>query len=95
MKLSQHIYIPVLIFVGVLVVGQLGINYVSDQESEKLAIKTQVTAEQVGMRLNDFLNTRITRLDIFRKRMEQRPFISEAEFRTTALRIQHELPGFQ
>ena len=95
MKLSQHIYIPVLIFVGVLVVGQLGISYVSDQESEKLAIKTQVTAEQVGMRLNDFLNTRITRLDIFRKRMEQRPFISEAEFRTTALRIQHELPGFQ
>ena len=95
MKLAQHIYIPILIFVTVLVGGRLGISYVSDQESEKLEIKTQVTAEQVGIRLHDFLNTRITRLDIFRKRLEQKPFLSEAEFRTTALRIQHELPGFQ
>ncbi len=95
MKLSQHIYIPVLIFVSVLVVGQLGMSYVSDQESEKLAIKTQVTAEQVGIRLNDFLITRVSRLDVFRKRMEQKPFLSEEAFRTTALRIQHELPGFQ
>lgn len=95
MKLSQQIYIPVLIFITVLVGGRLGISYVSNQESEKLEIKTQVTAEQVGMRLNDFLNTRITRLDVFRERLEQKPFLSEAEFRTTALRIQHELPGFQ
>ncbi|NQT62497.1 MAG: GAF domain-containing protein [Candidatus Marinimicrobia bacterium] len=95
MKLSQQIYIPVLIFVTILVAGRLGISYVSNQESEKLAIKTQVTAEQVGMRLNDFLKTRINRLDVFRKRLEQKPFLSEAEFRTTALRIQHELPGFQ
>ena len=73
----------------------LGISYVSNQESEKLAIKTQVTAEQVGIRLNDFLNTRINRLDVFRKRMEQKPFFNESEFRTIALRIQHELPGFQ
>ncbi|NQV42353.1 MAG: GAF domain-containing protein [Candidatus Marinimicrobia bacterium] len=95
MKLSKHTYIPVLIFIAVLAAGRVAISYVSDQESEKLTIKTQVTAEQVGIRLNDFLNTRITRLDVFRKRMEQIPFLSEAEFRTTALRIQHELPGFQ
>ncbi|MCF7923087.1 MAG: GAF domain-containing protein [Candidatus Marinimicrobia bacterium] len=95
MKFSKQIYIPILIFITVLVVGRLGILYVSDQESQKLGIKTQVTAEQVGIRLNDFLNTRITRLDIFRKRMEQKPALSESEFRTTALRIQHELPGFQ
>ena len=95
MKISEYIYIPVLIFTSVLVAGVLGIIYVSDQEGEKLDIKTQVTAEQVGIRLNDFLNTRITRLDIFRERMEQKPWLSEADFKTMALRIQHELPGFQ
>jgi len=95
MKLSQHIYIPILIFVTVLVGGRLGISYVSDQENEKLEIKTQVTAEQVGIRLNDFIHARITRLDIFRKRLEQKPLLSEAEFRATALRLQHEFPGFQ
>ena len=95
MKLSEHIYIPILIFITVLVGGRLGIYYVTDQESEKLGIKTQVTAEQSGIRLNDFLDSRLTRLDIFRERMEQKPALSEAEFRATALRIQHELPGFQ
>ena len=95
MKISEHIYIPILIFVSVLVAGSLGIVYVTGQDSEKLGIKTQVTAEQVGIRLHDFLTTRITRLDIFRERMEQKPALTEAEFRTTALRIQHEYPGFQ
>ncbi|MBT4360788.1 MAG: hypothetical protein HOD11_07445, partial [Candidatus Marinimicrobia bacterium] len=95
MKLSEHIYIPILIFVSVLVAGSLGIVYVTGQDSEKLGIKTQVTAEQVGIRLHDFLTTRITRLDIFRERMEQKPALTETEFRTTALRIQHEYPGFQ
>jgi signal transduction histidine kinase/sensor domain CHASE-containing protein len=95
MKISKHIYIPALIFIAVLILGRFSISYVSDQESEKLAIKTQVTAEQVGIRLHDFLASRITRLDVFRKRMAQKPFLSEAEFRNTALRIQHELPGFQ
>ncbi len=70
MKLSEHIYIPTLIFITVLVAGRVGSYYVSGQESEKLEIKTQVTAEQVGIRLNDFLDSRITRLDIFREKME-------------------------
>jgi len=95
MKFTKQIYIPILIFITVLIAGRLGFLYASDQESQKLGIKTQVTAEQVGIRLNDFLNTRLTRLDILRKRMEQKPALNEAEFRTTALRIQHELPGFQ
>ncbi len=95
MKFSKHIYIPILIFATILVAGRFAISYVSNQESEKLEIRTQVTAEQVGIRLSDFLHARITRLDIFRKRMEQSPSLDEAEFRTTALRIQHELPGFQ
>jgi len=95
MKLSEHIYIPILIFITVLIFGAVGISYVEKQESEKLTIKTQVTSEQVGIRLNDFLNDRITRLDILRKRLEEKPVMSEAEFRTTGLRIQHELPGFQ
>ncbi len=95
MKLSEHIYIPILIFLTVLVVGRVGIYYVTDQESEKLGIKTRITAEQVGMQLNDFLDSRINRLDLLRERMEQKPGVSEADFRSTALRIQHELPGFQ
>ncbi len=95
MKLLKSIYIPILVFVGVLIAGNLGIIYVTNQNIEKLAIKTQVTAEQVGIRLKDFLNFRIARLDIFRDRMEQKPALSEAEFRIAALRIQHELPGFQ
>ena len=95
MKLTQHIYIPILVFITVLIFGAVGIWNIEKQASEKLTIKTQVTSEQVGIRLNDFLNARITRLDILRKRLEGKPVISEAEFRTIGLRIQYELPGFQ
>ncbi len=95
MNIPKKILIPSILFLIVLFVGQLGIHYVLLQENEKLYIKTQVTAEQVGIRLNDFLHTRITRLDYFRERMEDGPALSESEFRTRALLIQHELPGFQ
>lgn len=51
-------------------------------------------AEQAGIRLNEYLNTRMARLDIFRESLEHR-MLSEAEFRAKALLIQHELSGFQ
>lgn len=95
MKISEHIYIPTIIFLAVMVVGRLGIHYVSDQEVEKTEIRTQVTAEQVGIRLHDFLNTRITRLDLLRDRMEQDHPVKEADFNRMALLLQNELPGFQ
>ena len=95
MKLSKNILLPLIIFISTMVIGRLGFSYLKNQESEKLKIKTQVTAEQVGIRLHEFLNTRLTRLDFFRERMESKPVLEEAEFRTRALMMQHELPGFQ
>jgi len=95
MKLRQQIYIPILIFFSVLIAGQLGITYVSKQESDKLSIRTQVTAEQTGIRLRDFLITRISRLDFIREQFNEQAEYPEEAFRSTALRIQHELPGFQ
>lgn len=95
MKYSKHILIPSIIFIAVLGVGRLAYQYVTAQEQAKLGIRIQITAEQVGIRLNEFLNTRLTRLDFFRERMEHKPALSEAEFRSRALLVQHELPGFQ
>lgn len=95
MKLRQQTYIPILIFISVLIAGQLGITYVTKQESDKLSIRTQVTAEQTGIRLRDFLVARISRLDFIREQFIEQADYSEKAFRNTALRIQHELPGFQ
>lgn len=95
MKLSKLFVLPIIIFITTLVLGRLAFSYLRSQESEKLNIRTQVTAEQGGIRLHEFLNTRLTRLDFFRERMESKPALEEAEFRTRALLMQHELPGFQ
>jgi len=95
MKISEHIYIPFLIFLAVLTAGMIGTHYVKVQESEKLTIRTQVTAEQVGIRLHEFLITRVNRLDLFRDRMQQSYPPDETEFKTMALRLQDEFPGFQ
>ena len=95
MRLSKHTYIPVVIFIGILVLGQLGLFYINGQKNEKLEIKTQITAEQGGIRLSEFLNTRLTRLDFLRERMESKPFLNESEFRSRALLLQNELSGFQ
>jgi len=95
MKISEHIYIPLIIFLAVMVGGRLGFQYVSDQENEKAEIRTQVTAEQVGIRLHEFLNARITHLGQLRDRLELNHPINEADFRVVAQRIQEELPGFQ
>ncbi|MEA3287470.1 MAG: ATP-binding protein [Candidatus Marinimicrobia bacterium] len=95
MKLQKQILIPVILFLAILVVGWYVLQYTIDQDNQKLSIKTQVTAEQVGIRLHEFLNTRISRLGFLRERMESEPFVQEAEFRSKALLLQHELPGFQ
>ncbi|NQV30502.1 MAG: GAF domain-containing protein [Candidatus Marinimicrobia bacterium] len=95
MKLSKKIALPLIVLITTLVVGRLTFSYLKSEESEKLNIRTQVTAEQVGIRLHEFLNTRLARLDFLRDRMENKPVLEEAEFRTRALFMQHELPGFQ
>ncbi|NQV15431.1 GAF domain-containing protein [bacterium] len=95
MKPLKQLLIPSAIFISILVLGYIGLHYVSDQDSQKLDIKTQITAEQVGIRLHEFVNTRLTRLKYLRERMENEPFLDEAEFISRALLIQHELPGFQ
>ncbi len=95
MKLNKQILIPLSMFFTVLALGWIVQNYISDQDAQVLDIKTQITAEQVGIRLHEYLNTRLTRLDFFRERMENIPALTESEFRSKALLIQHELPGFQ
>ncbi|MCF6238500.1 MAG: CHASE domain-containing protein, partial [Candidatus Marinimicrobia bacterium] len=95
MKLNKQLLIPLSLFFVILVVGWFVMQYVGDQEHQKLSIKTRVTAEQVGIRLHEFLDTRLTRLGFFRERMESEPALNKSEFRAKALLIQHELPGFQ
>ncbi len=95
MKLNRIIFIPIALVIAVAIGGNLALIYVQNQESEKLDIKIQITAEQVGIRLHEFINTRLTRLDFLRERMEHQPLLKESDFRTRALLIQHELPGFQ
>jgi len=85
---------PVVIFIVILVMGWFGRQYVVEQDLEKRSVETAIMAEQVGIRLHDFIKTRLTRLEIFRESMEQKVF-TEAEFRAKALLIQHELTGFQ
>lgn len=94
MKYFKQYFVPIIIFVSITFTGWLGLKYVVEQDSQKLIIKTDVMAEQVGIRLHDFISTRLSRLAIFRESMEDKDF-TEAEFRTKALLIQHELAGFQ
>ncbi len=94
MKILKQLFGPVIIFVIILVVGWFGRQYVIEQDLEKLDIRTKVTAEQAGLRLQEFVSTRLMRLDIFRKGMENKVF-AESEFRSKALLLQHELSGFQ
>ncbi len=95
MRLPRKYFIPTLIFILITFGGWLGLQYVHDQDAQKLDIKTQIMAEQVGIRLQEFLNIRLTRLDFFRERMESSSPLVESEFRSKALVIQHELSGFQ
>jgi PAS domain S-box-containing protein len=94
-KFSRQYTIPTILFLGVMLLGWMGIQYSQRQESQKLDIKTQIVAEQVGIRLHEFINTRLSRLDYFRAYVEGEPDISEAAFRSRALLIQNELSGFQ
>ena len=73
----------------------MGIQYGQTQENQKLDLKTQIVAEQVGIRLHEFVDTRLSRLDYFRAYMESNPGLTEPVFRSRALLIQHELAGFQ
>jgi PAS domain S-box-containing protein len=86
--------IPMTVFILIAAFGFLGIQYVMLLQEENLVTKTNVMAEQSGIRLHEFLNNRIVRLDIFRKSLEYE-MLSEAEFRAKALVIQHEISGFQ
>ncbi|MCF7807995.1 MAG: GAF domain-containing protein [Candidatus Marinimicrobia bacterium] len=94
MKFLKRYSLPIVVFVLISVIGGVGINYIMHLQDEKLQVETNVMAEQAGIRLYEFLNTRIARLEIFRESLENR-MLSEAEFRTKALLIQHELSGFQ
>lgn len=95
MKLSKQLLIPTFIFISIFTIGWVGVRYVQGQENQKLDIKTQITAEQVGIRLHQFINSRLTRLDYFRESLESHAIPNEADFRSKALLIQNELPGFQ
>jgi len=94
MKLLRQYIGPLILFVVILVAGWFGLRYVVSQDNQKLVIKTDVMAEQLGIRLHDFINTRLSRLSIFREEIENKIF-TESEFRSKALLIQHELTGFQ
>jgi len=94
MKFLKQYTGSILIFIVILTIGWFGLRYVVKQDNEKLAIKTDVMAEQLGIRLHDFINTRLSRLAVFREEMETTVF-TETEFRSKALLIQHELSGFQ
>ncbi|MCF7823626.1 MAG: GAF domain-containing protein [Candidatus Marinimicrobia bacterium] len=93
-KFLKQFSVPLLIFILIIMIGWMVLQYVVEQDNQKMTIKTDVMAEQVGIRLHDFINTRISRLLIFRESMEDKVF-TEAEFRSKALVIQHELTGFQ
>jgi len=95
MSLSKYILIPFIIFAVIMTSGWFGLLYIEKQNLEKLEIKSQITAEQTGIRLAEFVNTRLARLDFLRERMGTSPSLTESEFRIRALAIQNELPGFQ
>lgn len=95
MKINKFLVLPLLTFLGVLLLGISAMLYVRAQNQQKLEIQAKVMAEQVGIRLQDFLKTRISRLDFFREQMEVQTDLTESEFRAKALLIQAELPGFQ
>lgn len=94
MKFLKRYSLPITVFVLISAVGCVGIQYIIQLQAENLTTKTNVMSEQSGIRLQEFLETRVARLDIFRKGMENK-MLSEAEFRTKALLIQHEISGFQ
>ena len=94
MKHLRRYSLPIIVFILISAIGFVGIQYIVRLQEENLAVKTNVLAEQSGIRLMEFLDTRIARLDIFREGLENK-MLSEAEFRTKALLIQHELSGFQ
>ena len=91
---KQHTF-PILLFILILCLGWLFLESGGRQENQKLEIKTQIVAEQVGIRLHEFLQTRLSRLDYFRDFVESTPNIKEADFRARSLLIQHEVTGFQ
>ena len=64
-------------------------------ETEKLRLRTEITAEQLAARIEQHIAVRLSAVDMLRKQLEQGALRTEWGFFEQALLIQNKFPGFQ
>ena len=94
-KNLKYWFIPLSVVVAIWVLSYLGWYFYEKSENDKLQLETQVTGEQIKLRLESWVNHRIEIVENLALQQKNNEDIEEADFQHKASELLSWIPGLQ